>query len=162
MNDEFTFEGREITITFEGKPYEVRLEKSRYKNGQLAVYGVNPDDGEIFAELTIQIPDLENPDNTIYVWDCILHRNFIDALKNSGLFIIANAHYYSEKIMGYMEIWSPIIEEQNSRGQCYSKWKCPLCPYTIDGLTFVEIAIIGTPVCKNCDVPMDFSEEYIK
>ena len=160
--EEFTFEGREITVQFNNKPFEIRLEKSRYKNGQLAVFGVNPDDGEIFCELTIHIPDLENPGNKIYIWDCILHKNFIEALKNSGYFQITGTSFHSQTVMGYMEIWNPILEEQNAKKQCYSKWKCPLCPHTIEGLTFVEIAVIGVPMCKNCDVSMDFSEEYVK
>jgi hypothetical protein len=160
--EEFTFEGREITVQFNNKPFEVRLEKSRYKNGQLAVFGVNPDDDEIFCELTIHIPDLKNPGNKIYVWDCILHKNFIEALKNSGWFKTTSVSFYSETVMGFTEVWEPTVEKQNARKQCYSKWKCPLCKHIIEGLTFVEIAIIGTPICKNCDMPMDFSEEYIK
>jgi hypothetical protein len=47
----------------------------------------------------------------------------------------------------------PIVREGLGGGYC-RPWKCPECGRTIK-VTYEELAVVGSPICSDCDQPMD-------
>jgi len=47
----------------------------------------------------------------------------------------------------------PIVKT-DLEGDCSRLWKCPDCRRTIK-VTYEELVVVGSPICTDCDQPMD-------
>jgi hypothetical protein len=48
---------------------------------------------------------------------------------------------------------SPIVRDDSVCGY-FRLWKCPDCGRTVR-VTYEELAVVGSPLCTDCDQPMD-------
>jgi hypothetical protein len=83
--------GKEFTIEFMNEPIVLVAEFTEYQNGRTAIL-LHTDEGELFADLSVNLPDHEDPDQEqgrwIYARNYDLSKDILNALCNAGIIMM--------------------------------------------------------------------------